>query len=819
MTTNLSRIRRAAVLAAALSFACGAPPEEDSSAAGSSPASALRTTALSDQFNAYDSSTWEMANWANGNPFNCGFLPDHVTFSSGSMRLRLDNVPSSGKQYSGGEYRTRDTFSYGRFETRMIAAKGSGLVTSFFTYTGSPWDEIDVEILGKNTTQAQFNYFVNGVGGHERIVDLGFDASAGYHTYAFEWEPNAIRWYVDGVLKHTATGSPTTLPSHPMQIMMNLWNGIGVDSWLGPFTYAGPYTATYDYASYAPPGSSSFALTVSKTGSGSGTVTSNPSGINCGGTCSANYSSGTNVTLSASPTSPSTFGGWSGACSGTGTCIVSMTAARSVTATFNGTSSYALTVAKSGSGSGTVTSNPSGINCGSTCSASYSSGTAVTLSASPASGSTFGGWSGACTGTGSCIVTMTTARSVTATFNGQQQGGPVSINAGGGATGTFVADVNFSGGNTSSTSNAIDTSLVSGTVPPQAVFQTERWGDSTYTIPGLTAGSPYSVTLYFAEIYWTAAGRRTFNVAVNGATVLSAFDVFVAAGGARKGIARSFNTTANGNGQVVIQFTRSGGVDNPTIAGIVIADGSVGTGYTLSVNKAGTGSGTVAGGAINCGSTCTAANLASGTSVTLTATPASGSTFVGWSGACTGSGSCVASMTADRTVTATFNTTGGTGFTLSVNKAGTGTGTVAGGPINCGSTCAVADLPSSTTVTLTATPASGSTFVGWSGACSGTGSCVTSMTSDRTVTATFNTSGTGSCTTATGGQSGNFNTTGAVCYTVNTNINGWGCSNAAGRTVTVNGTSVTCGQPLPGSAPYTFSFSAGTYPWASFYWW
>jgi hypothetical protein len=94
------------------------------------------------------------------------------------------------------------------------------------------------------------------------------------------------------------------------------------------------------------------------------------------------------------------------------------------------------------------------------------------------------------------------------------------------------------------------------------------------------------------------------------------------------------------------------------------------------------------------------------------------------------------------------------------------------------------------------------------------------MTADRTVTATFNTSSTGSCTTATGGQSGNFNTTGAVCYTVNTNINGWGCSNAAGRTVTVNGTAVTCGQmPLPGSAPYTFSFTAGSYPWASFYWW
>jgi hypothetical protein len=653
--------------------------------------------------------------------------------------LRLDNVASSGKPYSGGEYRTIDTFSYGRFETRMIAAKGSGIVSSFFTYTGSPWDEIDVEILGKNTTQAQFNYFVNGVGGHERVVDLGFDASAGYHTYAVDWQPNSIAWYVDGVLKHTATGSPSTLPSHPMQIMMNLWNGIGVDGWLGPFSYSAPLSASYDSVTYTPPGTTTYAVTVTRAGSGGGTVTSSPAGISCGGTCSASYASGTTVTLSAAPATGSTFGGWSGACSGSGTCIVTMTAARAVTATFNGT---------------------------------------------------------------------------------QQQGGPISINAGGSSAGSFVADVDFSGGSTSSTSSAIDVSLVSGTVPPQAVFQTERWGEFTYTIPGLTAGSPYGVTLYFAEIYWTAAGQRTFNVSVNGSSVLTAFDVFAAAGGARKGIARSFNVTANGSGQIVIQFTKGGGVDNPTVSGLAIAAGSVGSGYTLTVNKAGTGSGTVVGGAIDCGSACTAANLASGTTVTLTATPAAGSTFAGWSGACTGTGSCVVSMTADRTVTATFNASGGTVYTLTVNKAGTGSGTVAGGAINCGSTCTATNLASGTSVTLTATPASGSTFAGWSGACTGTGSCVVSMTADRTVTATFNASGTGSCTTATGGQSGNFNTTGAVCYTVNATIRGWGCSNTTGRTVTVNGTAVTCGQmPLPGSAPYTFSFTAGSYPWASFYWW
>lgn len=79
--------------------------------------------------------------------------------------------------------------------------------------------------------------------------------------------------------------------------------------------------------------------------------------------------------------------------------------------------SYALSVTRAGTGSGTVTSSPAGIDCGSTCSAEYSTGTSVTLTAAAASGSTFGGWSGACSGTGAtCTVSMSQAQSVTATF-------------------------------------------------------------------------------------------------------------------------------------------------------------------------------------------------------------------------------------------------------------------------------------------------------------------------------------------------------------------------------------------------------------------
>lgn len=235
---------------------------------------------------------------------------------------------------------------------------------------------------------------------------------------------------------------------------------------------------------------------------------------------------------------------------------------------------YALTVSPSGTGSGTVSSSPAGISCGSICSASFPSGTTVTLTASAASGSSFSGWSGACTGTGACSVSMSAARAVTANFKLSTSGGGggVSINAGGSAIGGFLADAYSSGGNTYSTSSAIDTSLLSGNAPPQGVLQTERYGEFSYAISGLTPGSAQTVTLFFAEIYWSEAGKRTFNVAINGTTALNAFDIFAAAGGANRAIARTFKATSNAGGQVVIQFTRAG-ADQPKISGLTVAGG------------------------------------------------------------------------------------------------------------------------------------------------------------------------------------------------------------------------------------------------------
>jgi hypothetical protein len=165
-----------------------------------------------------------------------------------------------------------------------------------------------------------------------------------------------------------------------------------------------------------------FALTVVRSGTGSGSVNGTPSGISCGADCSEGYASGTSVTLSAAAAAGSTFDGWSGGgCAGTGSCGVLVTTDTIVTATFSpvvseAPLSVALLVSKAGKGGGSVSSSPNGIACGTDCTESYPSGTSVTLTAAPDPGSAFAGWSGVCSGKGICAVTLTADTSVTATF-------------------------------------------------------------------------------------------------------------------------------------------------------------------------------------------------------------------------------------------------------------------------------------------------------------------------------------------------------------------------------------------------------------------
>lgn len=155
--------------------------------------------------------------------------------------------------------------------------------------------------------------------------------------------------------------------------------------------------------------------------------------------------------------------------------------------------------------------------------------------------------------------------------------------------------------------------------------------------------------------------------------------------------------------------------------------------FPVAVAKTGTGAGTVSGGGLDCGAQCSVP-VGRGASVLLAATPASGSAFVEWLGACSGSGSCTVTATGPVTVTARFEAL----RRLTVGKAGTGRGAVtsASGTISCGSSCA-ADFVHGTAVTLAAAPEAGSRLTGWAGACGGAGPCVVTMDGTKNVTATF----------------------------------------------------------------------------------
>ena len=222
----------------------GGTPAEDLSGIADKPESEITKIAdfsLGDPQN-NNNYNWQKANWQNDpSLFGCRWREQNISFSGGQMHLSL--WKEGNEEYSG-EYRSYGRYGHGYYSVSMKAMKGDGVISSFFTYTNDPhWDEIDIEFLGDDMTRVQFNYYTKGVGGHEFVYDLGFDASAEFHTYGFEWLENSIVWYVDGKPVHKATED---IPTANAQIMMNLWNIAET----GPKDWAGVYSGATGSASY-----------------------------------------------------------------------------------------------------------------------------------------------------------------------------------------------------------------------------------------------------------------------------------------------------------------------------------------------------------------------------------------------------------------------------------------------------------------------------------------------------------------------------------------------------------------------------------------
>ena len=206
-----------------------------------------------DHFDAFDPSRWKKANhtWESN---LTQFVQENVTFQDGTMRLHLKKQKTEKKDYTGAEYRTKEKFLYGRYVVSAKFPKGSGIVSSFFTFRAPAipkWQEIDVEVLGKDTSHVQFTHHWGKPPKSKWIAEtfeLDFTTDSDFHEYAFEWIPGQITWFLDGEKLYTA--SDENIPYLPQQIMMNIWINHNPD-WVGEVDESAmPTYAAYDYVKY-----------------------------------------------------------------------------------------------------------------------------------------------------------------------------------------------------------------------------------------------------------------------------------------------------------------------------------------------------------------------------------------------------------------------------------------------------------------------------------------------------------------------------------------------------------------------------------------
>lgn len=176
----------------------------------------------------------------------------------------LSDKSISAKVYKGAEYRTNESFVYGRFEVSYKPANREGVVSSFFTYhdfdNTTGWNEIDFEFIGRYQNSIQFNAITPGQRFHIRTQHIDFDPYEDFHDYAFEWTPEYVAWFIDGEEVYRQTGEHISTLQYPQKIMMNIWNPI-YTNWVGYFNdrYL-PSVSIYDYVQYSSytPGSGNY---------------------------------------------------------------------------------------------------------------------------------------------------------------------------------------------------------------------------------------------------------------------------------------------------------------------------------------------------------------------------------------------------------------------------------------------------------------------------------------------------------------------------------------------------------------------------------
>ena len=397
--------------------------------------------------------------------------------------------------------------------------------------------------------------------------------------------------------------------------------------------------------------------TVSTTANGSGSVAG-------GGT----YDEGTVISLTATPDTGHQFDGWSGDASGTNNPLtVTVDADKAITGNFSLIPvTYNLTTTVVGSGSVSPASG------------TFDEGTVVSLTATPDAGFSFSGWSGDATGsTNPLSVTMDSDKNITATFT----------STGGG--GDEVHNFTESGTSSSFYSISGNLSTTKGTVIYQGLTLTQCLKIESSTLITFTTTQAGDLTLVFNDGY-----NGGINVDGTSHSASSGILVLTLQAG-------SHNITKD---NVANLFYMSLSYGNPP------------TQYTVTTST--NGNGAVSGGG----------TYNEGTVISLVATPDSGYQFDNWTGDATGSSNPLSvTVDANKSITANFSVATPGQFSLSTTIVGSGSVSPASGTFSEG-----------TVVSITASPASGWSFVGWSGDASGnTNPLSLTMDSNKSITATF----------------------------------------------------------------------------------
>lgn len=211
-----------------------------------------------DTFQSFDSSRWLIANnWTNGDHQSCTWSRDNLNLVPGRISLTVNDTPSTNRKYSCAEVQSHEVYGYGTYEVRMKSVANPGLVSAFFTYIGPPQgklqDEIDFEFIGTHPSAVNVAYYAKGNGGRSLSVPLDFNATEGFHDYAFVWAPDRISWFADHKLLHEmARSADDVFPTEPGKIVFSIWTGSDMlKSWLDSFSYRGkPLVAEYQFIAY-----------------------------------------------------------------------------------------------------------------------------------------------------------------------------------------------------------------------------------------------------------------------------------------------------------------------------------------------------------------------------------------------------------------------------------------------------------------------------------------------------------------------------------------------------------------------------------------